>query len=95
MVAARRISRWPARMVGVDRTVAVGLMEAVGLTEAARAAITGKRRPADTRISAISQQRKIGLVGLLTPLFGRLHPPHPQLLDGEFRDPEFVHSAAA
>ena len=100
--AARRISPWQARMAAVDRTVAAGhpvaadLTEAAGLTEAARAAIiTGKRRPADTRVPAPGRRKRSVLASLPTPLFGRLRPPHPQLLDGEFRDPEFVHLAAA
>src|SRR5215472_11424199 len=66
--AARHISRWLARMVWVDRTVAaghpvvVGLMGVVGLTEAARAAITGECRPADTRVPA-TEEKNQGLAG--------------------------------
>ena len=67
--AARRISRWLARMVGVDRTVAaghpvaVGLIEVVGLTEAARAAITGECRPADTSVPATEEKNQGSRVG--------------------------------
>ena len=49
-------------MAAVDRTVvaghpvAVDLMEAAGLTEAARAAITGKCRPADTRVPELARR---------------------------------------
>ena len=83
--AAHRILRWVPRMAAARRMAEAARMGAGRAVITAEAVGCGSRRHLSARL----------LVWPAISLLRRLHPFDPQLLDRQFPDQEFVHSAAA